>query len=228
MNDIKLQQFKELWTNNEFLYATLETVFMITVATFIAYLLGLALGIILHVTSKKGLYPIVILNKILGIIINILRSIPFIILVVALKDVNKLIVGEVTGINAMIVTLIIGSVPYIARLVESSLNEINPGVIEAAQSMGASNFQIIWKVLLPEAKPSLITGLIIATVTIIGYSAMSSSIDGGGLGALAITYGRAKYNNLVIWFCIFIIVVIVQIIQEVGMLIAHKIDKRRR
>lgn len=224
----KYEQFKQLWIENEFLYATIETIFMITVATIIAYILGLALGIILNITSKKGLYPIVPLNKILGILINIFRSIPFIILVVALKDVNKFIVGEVAGINAMIVTLIIGSVPYIARLVESSLNEVNPGVVEAAQSMGASNLQIIWKVLLPEAKPSLITGAIIATVTIIGYSAMSSSINGGGLGALAISYGRAKYNNLVIWFCILLIVVIVQVIQELGTLVVHKIDKRRR
>lgn len=226
--DKKISEFKMLLEQNEFLKATLETIYMTVISMIIAYILGLILGILLHITSKKGLRPMIILNKILGIVVNIARSIPFIILIVALIPVSKFLIGTSIGNNAMIITLIIGSTPYIARLVESSLNEVNHGVIEAAQSMGASNFQIITKVLLPEAKPSLITGFIIATVTVIGYTAMASSISGGGLGSLALQYGRSKYNGYVIWFCIILIILIVQIIQELGMVIVSKIDKRKK
>lgn len=224
----KFSEFKLLLAENEFLKATLETIYMTVVSMIIAYALGLILGVLLYITSKKGLKPMYILNKIIGTIVNIARSIPFVILIVALIPVSKFLIGTSIGNNAMIITLIIGSTPYIARLVESSLNEVNHGVIEAAQSMGASNFQIITKVLITEAKPSLITGFIIATVTVIGYTAMASSISGGGLGALALQYGRSKYNGYVIWFCIILIVIIVQVVQEIGIFIVSKIDKRKK
>lgn len=227
MNE-KFLEFKKLLENNVFLKATLETLYLTIVSMIVAYLLGLIIGILLNITSNKGIKPMPILNKVVGVIVNIARSIPFIILMVALIPVSKLLIGKSIGNEAMIITLIIGSTPYIARLVESSLNEVNHGVIEAAQSMGASNMQIITKVLLPEAKPSLLTGFIIATVTVIGYTAMASSIAGGGLGSVALQYGRNQYNAYVIWFCIILIVIIVQIIQELGMKLVNKIDKRKK
>ena len=153
---------------------------------------------------------------------------PFIILMVAMLPVAKLVVGKSLGNSAMIVTLVIAATPYIARMVESSIKEVNHGVIEAAQSMGATNFQLIYKVLIPEAKPSLIIGAVISTVTVLGYSAMAGTIGGGGLGMIAITYGHQRSNPDIIWVSVVLIVIIVQVIQEVGMRIAHKTDKRSR
>jgi len=169
-----------------------------------------------------------VLNKILSVFVNIFRSIPFIILMVAMLPVAKLLVGTSIGNKAMIVTLVIAAAPYVARMVESSLKEVDAGVIEAAQAMGSSNFQIITKVLIPEAKPSLIIGAVISTVTILGYSAMSATIGGTGLGQIAIVYGHQRFKDDIIWICMVLIVIIVQIIQEVGMLIARKTDKRIR
>ena len=223
----KFEKFKLLLENNEFLVATLETIYMTVVSMIFAYLFGLIIGVLLYITKDKGLKQNKILNKVLGFIVNVARSIPFIILITALIPVTKLLIGKSIGNEAMIIILIIGATPYIARLVESSLNEVNYGVIEASIAMGSSTWQIIRKVLLPEAKPGLINGFIIATVTVIGYTAMASTIAGGGLGALASQYGKNQYNNYVIWFCILIIVIIVQAIQEVGIKIVKKIDKRR-
>ena len=205
-----------------------ETIYMTLLSTLFSYAIGLPLGVILAVTSKEGIHPIPWLNRILGIIVNIFRSIPFIILMVAMLPVAKAIVGTSLGNKAMIVTLILAAAPYVARMVESSIREVSAGVIEAAQAMGSSSLQIIMKVLIPEAKPSLITGGVISMVTILGYSAMAGTIGGGGLGQIAITYGYQRSKDDIIWICVFLIVVIVQVIQELGMRTAHKTDKRVR
>ena len=226
MNDKKIQDFILLWQNNEFLKATFVTIYMTLISTIVAYVIGLFIGIVLYITSKNGIKPKPILNKVLGFLVNIFRSIPFIILIVALMPFTYKLIGTSVGNAPMIITLIIASAPYIARVVEQSLNEVNRGVIEAAEAMGANTFQIIWKVLLPEAKPSLINGFIICIVTIIGYTAMAGSIGAEGLGQLAIDKGHKKSNYLIVWFCIIIIVIIVQLIQEFGTFISKKMDKR--
>ena len=178
-----------------FLLGVWETLYMTAAATAVAYLIGLPLGILLCVTDKNGLKPIAWLNKIVGLIVNIFRSIPFIILIVALIPVARAVVGTSIGNGAMIFMLIVAAAPYVARMVESSVKEVDRGVVEAARSMGASNFQIIRKVLLPEAKPSLIVGGVISTVTILGYSAMAGTLAGGGLGALAVTQARPSNDK---------------------------------
>ena len=217
---------KQLFGGGIITRGILETVYMTVISAVFSYVIGLPLGVILNVTDKNGLRPLHALNKTLNVIVNVLRSIPFIILMVAFLPVAKLITGTSMGNPAMIVTLVIAAAPYVARMVESSLKEIDKGVIEAAKSMGASNFKIILKVMLPEAKPSLITGSVISAVTIIGYTAMASTIGGGGLGQIAIVYGYQRFANDVIWVCVVLIVIIVQIIQEAGTFIAKKSDKR--
>lgn len=220
------EMFMKLWESGDFQLAIWETVYMTLVATFFSYLFGLPLGIILSVTDDGGIKPVKWLNRVLGFIVNIFRSIPFIVLMVAMLPVAKFIVGRSIGNGAMIVMLIIAATPYIARMVESSIKEVGAGVIEAAQAMGTSTFKIIYKVLIPEAKPSLIVGAVISIVTILGYSAMASTIAAGGLGAIAIIYGHQRTNPDIIWIACILIVIIVQIIQTVGMRIAHKTDKR--
>lgn len=203
-----------------------ETVYMTFISAFFAYILGLPLGIMLCVTDKGGIRPIPWLNKILGFIVNIFRSIPFVILMIAMLPAAKLIVGTSLGNKAMIVTLIIAASPYVARMAESSIKEVDAGVIEAAQAMGTSSLKIVYKVLIPEAKPSLIVGAVISLVTILGYSALAGTIGGGGLGMIAITYGYQRFNNDIVWVCVLLTLIIVQLIQEIGMLIARKTDKR--
>ncbi|MGN1137291.1 MAG: methionine ABC transporter permease [Oscillospiraceae bacterium] len=203
-----------------------ETVYLTFISAFFSYIIGLPLGVLLNVTSSDGIKPIPWLNRILGFIVNIFRSIPFVILMVAMLPVAKLIVGTSLGNKAMIVTLIIAAAPYVARMVESSIKEVDKGVIEAAQSMGTSNFKIICKVLIPESKPSLLVGAVISLVTILGYSAMAGTIGGGGLGTIAINYGYQRFNNDIIWGCVVLTIIIVQLIQEFGMLLARKTDKR--
>ena len=220
--------FYKLWDAGLLQLGVWETIYLTLIPTAIAYLLGLPLGVLLCITDSNGLHPIPLLNKILSVFVNIFRSIPFIILMVAMLPVAKLLVGTSIGNKAMIVTLVIAAAPYVARMVESSLKEVDAGVIEAAQAMGSSNIQIITKVLIPEAKPSLIIGAVISTVTILGYSAMSATIGGTGLGQIAIVYGHQRFKDDIIWVCMILIVIIVQIIQEVGMLIARKTDKRIR
>ena len=173
-----------------------ETVYMTIISTFFAYLIGLPLGIILCITDKDGIRPGIWINKILGFIVNIFRSIPFIILMVAFLPVAKFIVGTSLGNKAMIVMLVVAAAPYVARMVESSLKETDAGVIEAAKSMGANTAQIIWKVLLKESTPSLIVGAVISTVTVLSYSAMAATIGGTGLGQIAITLGYQRFNNM--------------------------------
>ncbi len=219
---------KQLFQSGEIYKHAWITIWTTLLSTLIAYLIGLPIGVLLNVTDKDGLRPCVPLNRALGLIVNILRSMPFVILMVAFLPVAKFFVGSSTGNAAMLVMLIIAAAPYVARLVESSLKEVDRGVIEAARSMGASNLQIIFKVFLPEAKPSLIVGAVISTVTILGYSAMASTIGGDGLGKVAIIYGHQRFNEDIIWVCVAFTVIIVQIIQEVGIFIAHKTDKRIR
>ena len=220
--------FCKLWDNHIIQIGIWETIYLTLFSTVVAYVIGLPLGVLLTVTSENGIRPIKWLNQILGVIVNIFRSIPFIILLVAMLGVAKLIVGTSLGNSAMIVMLILAAAPYVARMVESSLKEVNAGVIEAAQAMGTPNFKIITKVLIPEAKPSLIIGAVISTVTILSYSAMAGTIGGGGLGQIAITYGYQRFNDDVIWVCVILTIVIVQVIQELGMWIARKTDRRLR
>ena len=217
-----------LWTEGVLGKAIWETVYMVFLSTLLSYVIGLPLGLILTVTDKDGIHPIPVLNKVLGFIVNIFRSMPFIVLMVAMLPVAKLVVGTSFGNSAMIVMLVIAAAPYVARMVESSIKEVSAGVIEAAQSMGASNFKIIYKVLIPEAKPALIIGAVISTVTILSYSAMASTIAAGGLGSIAIIWGHQRSKDIVTWVCVALIVLIVQVIQEVGMRIASKTDKRAK
>lgn len=220
------EMFCKLWNNGLIQLGIWETVYMTLISSAFAYLIGLPLGVILNVTDKKGIAPHPKLNSVLGFVVNFFRSIPFIILMVAMLPVAKFLVGTMIGNKAVIVMLIVAAAPYVARMVESSLNEVNVGVIEAAQSMGASNFEIICKVLVPEAKPALITGAAISVVTILGYSAMAATIGGTGLGQIAIIYGHQRSNDDITWICVFLIWIIVQVIQELGRYIAVKTDKR--
>lgn len=206
----------------------LETLYMTLTSTLIAYIIGLPLGVALVVTDKDGIHPIRWLNSILNVIVNILRSIPFLILMIFVTPLTRAIIGTSLGPTATIVPLVIGSAPFIARLVESSIKEIDKGVIEAAQSMGAKPMQIIWKVLLPEARPSILVGAAIAVTTILSYSAMAGIIGGRGLGDIAIRYGYYRYEEGIMFVTVVLLVVIVQVLQEVGMWIARKNDKRRK
>ncbi|SDB19417.1 D-methionine transport system permease protein [Ruminococcaceae bacterium FB2012] len=220
------EMLQKLWDNGILLLGIWETVYMTFISAFFAYLLGLPLGVLLCVTAKDGIRPIPWLNRILDILVNIFRSIPFIILMVAVLPAAKLIVGTSLGNKAMIVTLVIAAAPYVARMVESSVKEVDKGVIEAAQSMGAGPLRIITRVLIPEARPSLTVGAVISLVTILGYSAMAGTIGGGGLGMISITYGYQRFNSEVVWICVALTIIIVQLIQEAGMRIARKTDRR--
>ena len=222
------EDFITLWESNAFFEGVFETLYLTFVSTILAYLIGTPIGVILNITSKNGITPNKWINIPLGIIVNIFRSVPFIILLVALFPMAKAIVGKTYGSEVMILALTIAAIPYIARVVESSLNEVDRGVVEAASSMGANNWQIITKVLLPEAKPSLINGGVIAIVTILGYSAMADMVSGGGLGQIAISDGFDQFNDDVVWFCVILTIIIVQIIQELGMFIVRKTDKRNK
>lgn len=203
-----------------------ETLYMTIVSTALSYVFGLPLGVLLCVTDKNGVFRMPGLNKVLGFIINFLRSVPFLILLVAILPFTRAIVGTTIGSTATIVPLVVAATPFIARMVESSLNEVDRGVIEAAQSMGSSTFQIIYKVLIPEAKPSIIMGAAIAITTILGYSAMAGFVGGGGLGAIAINYGYYRYQNDVMMLTVLLLVIIVQIFQEFGMKLARLTDRR--
>ncbi len=205
-----------------------ETLYMVFASSAISYLIGIPLGIVLVVTDKDGIYPIPLLQKVLGIVINLLRSVPFMILLIMVLPLTRMIVGTTLGAKAVVPPLVIAAAPYIARMVESSFKEVDAGVIEAAKSMGASTWQIIWKVLLPEAKPSLLVGAAISITTILGYSAMAGFVGGGGLGTIAINYGYYRYQTDMMLVTVAILVIIVQIIQEVGMKLARVSDKRIR
>lgn len=209
------------------LEGTVDTLYMTILSTFFGYVLGLPLGIVLTVTDKEGIKPNTVVYKVLDVIVNIFRSIPFLILLILVMPVTKMIVGKTYGATATIVPLVIAAAPFIGRMVESSLKEVDKGVIEAAQSMGADTFTIIWKVLLAEARTSLLVGVTIVTGTIFGYSAMSGVIGGGGLGDIAIRYGYYRYETGIMIVTIVILVVLVQILQGLGMMLSKKFDRRR-
>lgn len=203
-----------------------QTLYMTLFATFFAYLFGIPLGVVLTITSKNSICPCKWLNAILGVIVNIFRSIPFLILLVFVMPITKLIVGTRIGTTASIVPLVIAAIPFIARMIESSLSEVDRGVIEASEAMGTSKFQIIYKIMLPEAKPSLLVGFAISITTILGYSAMAGFVGGGGLGDIAYQYGYVRSQEELMWLTILFLVVIVQVFQECGMLLARKFDHR--
>lgn len=206
----------------------LQTLYMVLVSTLLSYLIGLPLGVLLAVTDKDGITPCAPAYAVLGFIINVLRSVPFLILMMTIQPLTRAIVGTVLGSTATIVPLVVGASPFIARMVESSLKEVDHGIIEAATSIGCSPMQIIWKVLLPEARPSLTVGAAISITTILGYSAMAGFVGGGGLGAVATNYGYYRYQSDVMLVIVVILVIIVQIFQEVGMRISRRYDKRIR
>lgn len=206
----------------------LDTLYMTLMSTFIGYIFGLPMGITLAVTGKNGIRPNGLIYKILDTIVNIVRSIPFLILLILVIPFTRFIVGQSYGSTATIVPLVIAAAPFIARMVESSLLEVDHGVIEAAQSMGASTFEIIYKVLLVEARTSLLVNLTIATGTILGYSAMAGACGGGGLGDIAIRYGYHRYQTDIMVVTIVLLIVIFQIIQGLGMYLSKKFDRRLR
>lgn len=210
-------------------FSILDTLYMTVVSTLMAYVIGLPLGLLLVVTAKNGIKPMVWLNRILGFIVNFLRSVPFIILIIWVFPVTRVILGKTTGSPAtLIVPLVISAFPFVARIVEQSANEIDRGVIEAAQSMGASNWQIVTRVIIRETKPSLIVGAAITLTTIIGYTTMGTVIASGGIGALGITYGHYRFNRFILTLAVVVLVIMVQLFQSIGMKLAKKFDKRYR
>ena len=206
---------------------TWDTLYMVLVSTLLGYVVGLPLGILLTITDVDGINPNKVIYKILDIIINVTRSIPFLILLILIMPFTKLVVGKSYGTTATIVPLTIAAAPLIARMVESSLKEVDKGVIEAAFSMGANGFTIIWKVLVTEARTSLLVGVTIALGTILGYSAMAGVIGGGGLGDIAIRYGYYRYETGIMIITVVVLVILMQVLQWAGMLLSKKIDRRR-
>lgn len=203
-----------------------ETLIMVLGSGFLGSVIGIPLGVLLHITDKGGLMPKLTTNAIVGVIVNAVRSTPFIILLVAIYPLTRLIVGTTIGTTATLVPLVIGVAPFIARLVETSLREVDKGLIEAAQSMGATDYQIITKVLLPEAMPGIVASVTIAIVTLVGYSAMAGAIGGGGLGDIGIRYGHNRYMPEIMWTVVLILVVFVQVIQSVGDWCVKRVSKR--
>ena len=205
-----------------------ETLLMTAASSFFSYVIGIPLGVLLVVSDTNGIKPMPVLNGGLGSVINLIRSVPFMILLIMVIPLTRLMVGTSIGPVAVIPPLVIAAAPYIARMVESSLKEVDAGVIEAAKSMGASNMQIIFKVLLPESKPSLLVGAAISVTTILGYSAMAGFTGGGGLGTIAINYGYYRYQTDIMFITVAILVILVQIIQEIFMRSSKHSDKRVR
>jgi len=213
---------------NQFPLALLETLYVTFMATLFAVIIGLPLGVILVIGRKDGIHPLPsIIMNILDFIVNILRSVPFIILMIMVFPLTRLIVGTTIGTTASIVPLTIAAFPFVSRLVETSLNEVDKNVIEMAQSEGASDFQIITKVMISESIPSLVSNITIALTTILGYTAMSGVIGGGGIGKIAINYGYHRYNYLVMSLAVIVLILLVQIIQTVGTIMSNKLDHRK-
>lgn len=205
----------------------LETLYMVSVSTIVSLILGFPIGVLLVITERGGILEKPILNSILGTIVNVTRSFPFLILMIVLFPLAKVIVGRATGVTAAIVPLSIAAAPFVARVIESSLREVDKGVIEAVSSMGASNLEIIFKVLIPEAMPSLVLNITLTIINLIGYSAMAGIIGGKGLGDLAIRYGYYRFEAGVMIASVIIIIILVQIVQFVGNSIAFAISKNR-
>ena len=205
-----------------------ESIYMTLGSTALAYVIGLPLGLVLVVTAKDGIHPVRGVNLVLGAIVNFLRSIPFVIMLFFVTPVTRFIVGRAIGSVATIVPLVISAFPFVARMVEQSANEVDRGVIEASQAMGASNWQIITKVILPEAKPSMLNGAALSATTILGYSAMAGIAGGGGLGDLAINHRYPPYDYMVMFVMIVVLVLLVQVFQEAGTRGSRLTDKRIR
>ena len=210
------------------LEGVVDTLYMTLVSTFFSYVFGMMMGTVLVICRQDGITPRPMIYAVLDVVVNLTRSFPFLILMIAVIPLTRLLVGTTIGNNATVVPLVIAAAPFVARLVEPSLLEVDGGVIEAAQSMGASIPTIIFKVLIPEAKTSLIVGATISCGTILGYSAMSGAIGGGGLGQIAISYGYNRYQTDVLFVTVALLIVLMQVIQIVGMKISRKTDKRVR
>ena len=204
-----------------------ETLYMTLMSTALGYLFGLPMGVLLAVSDKEGLAPNRWLYKVLDVTANIVRSVPFLILLILLIPFTRFLIGKSTGSTATIVPLVAAAIPFIARMVESSMKEVDPGVIEAAKAMGAGNLRIIVKVLLVEARTSLITGCTIAIGTILGYSAMAGVVGGGGLGDIAVRYGYYRWKTEIMIVTVILLIVLVQIFQSVGMMLASRLDRRK-
>ena len=223
------ERLQEAWECllNEFPFAVWETIYSTLLATLFAIVIGLPLGILLVAGEPKGVRPLPKpLMSCLNVVINLLRSVPFIILMVMVIPLTRVIVGTSVGTMASVVPLTVAAFPFIARLVESSLREVNPNIIETAQAMGATPMQIIWRVMLPESVPSLITNFTLAITTIMGYTAMSGAVGGGGLGKLALAYGYQRYRYAVLYLAVIVLVIITQVLQSFGTWLARKSDKR--
>ena len=204
----------------------IETLVMVAISGGIGAVIGIPLGIILFITDKKSFLPMPALNAVLGAIVNALRSVPFIILLVAIIPLTRILVGTSIGTAAAIVPLTLSVAPFIARIVEQSLREVDKGLVEAAQSMGATNTQIVTKVLLPEAMPGIISGLTISIISLVGYSAMAGAVGGGGLGDLGIRYGYQRFMPEVMWTVVIILIVLVQLIQSAGDYLVRKLSHK--
>ena len=223
------EKLSEAWQviTSTFAGSLWETVYATLLSTLFAIIIGLPLGMILVAGEKGGIRPLPgLLMKVLNVVINLLRSVPFIILMVMVIPLTRAIIGTSVGTVASIVPLTIAAFPFVARLVESSLREVNPNIIETAQSMGATPLQILLKVMLPESVPSLITNFTLAITTIMSYTAMSGAVGGGGLGMIAITYGYQRYRYAILYAAVLVLVVVVQVIQSFGTWLATKCDKR--
>jgi len=216
------------WVPASLLLATWETIYMVAISTFLSYVVGLPLGVILVTTFKGHILENQPLHQVLGSIVNAVRSVPFIIFLILLIPLTRLLVGTYIGTVASIVPLTLAAIPFVARLVETSLKEIEWGLVEAALSMGASAWQIISKVLLPEAKPALLLGVAITAINLVGYSAMAGIVGGGGLGTLAYFYGYQRYQVVVMWSSVVVLVVLVQGMQMLGDSLAAKVVNKRR
>ncbi|MGN0343283.1 MAG: methionine ABC transporter permease [Roseburia sp.] len=204
-----------------------DTLYMTLGSTILGYVFGFPMGVVLTVTDKDGIKPNALIYKIFDVIANIVRSIPFLILLILLIPFTRFVVGKSYGSTATIVPLVVCAAPYIARMVESSLKEVDPGVIEAARSMGASNFDIVFRVMLVEARTSLIVGATIATGVILGYSAMSGTVGGGGLGDIAVRYGYYRWQTDIMIVTVVLLIILFQLFQTIGMKIAGKLDRRK-
>ena len=204
-----------------------DTLYMTLTSTLIGYVIGLPMGILLTVTDKDGIHPNAAVYKVLDVIANLIRSVPFLILLIVLIPFTRFLIGRSYGPTATIVPLVIAAAPYIARMVESSLKEVDAGVIEAARSMGASNFTIVTKVMLVEARTSLIVGATISLGTILGYSAMAGTVGGGGLGDIAIRYGYTRWQTDIMIVTVILLVILFQISQTIGMKLASNLDRRK-
>ena len=205
---------------------TVDTIYMTLVSTFFSYVFGMIMAVILVITRKDGIRPHPVIFRVLDVIVNLTRSFPFLILMIAIIPFTRWLVGTTIGNNATVVPLVVAAAPFVARLIEQSLLEVDRGVIEAAQSMGASTWQLIWKVFIPEATPSLINGSAIAATTILGYSAMSGAVGGGGLGKLAIMYGYNRYQNDIMFATVILLIIVVQLLQSFGDWATRRSDRR--